>query len=88
MSSSFLFLTRLPLYLGALLACGRDFPSLSSRSCLVGLFSSFVLPLAILFFQPGNVVMGVIALALCLLKCYILKEYWLWFERLGIIFFP
>ena len=38
MSSSLLFLTRLLLYPGALLACGRDFPSVSPRSCLVGLF--------------------------------------------------
>ena len=77
MSSSLLFLTRLPLYLGALLACGRDFPSVSPQSCLVELFSSFVLSLAVLFLQPGNAIIMVVALALCLLKCHILKEYWL-----------
>ena len=39
MSGFLLFLTRLPLYPCALLACGCDFPSISPQSCLVGLFS-------------------------------------------------
>ena len=38
MFSSLLFLTRLLLYPGALLARGCDFPSVSPQSCLVGLF--------------------------------------------------
>ena len=54
---------------------------------LRGYFSFFVLLLAVLFFQPGNVVMGVVAFALCLLERHILKKYWLRFERLNIIFF-
>ena len=41
MSSSLLFLTRLLLYPGALLACDRDFFSVSPQSCLVGLFFFF-----------------------------------------------
>ena len=40
---------------------------------LRGYFFSLIVPLAVLFFQPGNVVMGVAAFALCLLKRYILK---------------
>ena len=55
---------------------------------LQGYFSSFVLPLAILFFQPGNVIMRVVALALCLLERYILKEYPSRFEGFNIVFFP
>ena len=55
---------------------------------LQGYFSSFVLPLAILFFQPGNIVMGVVAFAFCLFEHHILKEYRLRFEGLGIVFFP
>ena len=47
----------------------------------------FVLPLAVLFFQPGNGVMGMIALALCLLERHILKEYWSRFNRFSIVFF-
>ena len=54
---------------------------------LRGYFFSFILPLAVLFFQPGDIVMGVVALALCLLKRHILKEYWSRFEGLGIVFF-
>ena len=45
MSSSLLFLTRLPLYPGALLVCGRDFPSVFSQSYPAGLF--FFLGIAI-----------------------------------------
>ena len=50
-SNFFLFLTRLPLYPGALLACGCDFSSVSSQSCPAGLF--FFLNIAIdCFFFP------------------------------------
>ena len=46
-----LFLTRLTLYPGALLACGRDFLSVSLQSCPAGLF--FFLCIAIdSFFLP------------------------------------
>ena len=45
MSSSLLFLTRLPLYLSALLARGCDFPLVFPQSCLVRLF--FFLHIAI-----------------------------------------
>ena len=54
---------------------------------LQGYFSSFVLPLAVLFFQPGNVVMRVVAFALCFLERHILEEYWSQFEGLDIVFF-
>ena len=63
------------------------FPQYLFNFILQGYFSSFILPLAVLFFQPGNIVMGVVALALCLLKCHILKEYGSQFERLSIVFF-
>ena len=55
---------------------------------LRGYFSAFVLPLAVFFFQPGNVIMGVVAFVFCLLKRYILKEYLLQFEGFSIVFFP
>ena len=54
---------------------------------LQGYISSFVLPLAVLFIQPGNIVMGVVALDLCLLERYILRGYLLRFEGFDIVFF-
>ena len=64
------------------------FPQYLLNLVLWGYFSSFVLPLAVLFFQPDNVVIRVVALVFCLLKCHILKEYWSQFEGLDIVFFP
>ena len=63
------------------------FPQYLFNFVLRGDFSSFVLSLAILFFQSGNVVMGVVALAFCLLECHILKEYQSRFGGLDIVFF-
>ena len=83
----FLFFTKSPLYPGALLACGRDFLSVSPQSCLVGLFFFLRIAIGRSFFPTWRRCNGVVALALCLFKCHILKEYWLWFERLGIVFF-
>ena len=62
------------------------FPQYLFNFILRGYFSSFILPLAILFLQPGNIVMGVEALAFCLFKRHVLKEYWSQFERLSMDF--
>ena len=86
MSNFLLFLTRSLLYLGVLLVPGRSFPQYLFNFILRGYFSFFILPLAIFFLQPGDVVMGVVALAFCLFKRHVLKEYWSRFERLSIVF--
>ena len=62
------------------------FPQYFFDFFLRGYFSSFILPLAVLFFQPSNVVMGVVALAFCFFERHILKEYWSQFKRLNIVF--
>ena len=53
---------------------------------LLGYFSSFILPLTVFFFQPSNVVMGVVALAFCFFKRHVLKKYRSRFKRLNIVF--
>ena len=62
------------------------FPQYLFDFILQDYFSSFILPLAVLFFQPGNIVMGMVAFAFCFFKRHVLKEYWLQFERLSIVF--
>ena len=62
------------------------FPQYLFNFFLQGYFSSFILPLAVLFFQPSNVVIKVVALAFCLFKRDVLKEYRSRFERLSIVF--
>ena len=87
MSSFLLFLTRSPLYPGVLLVVVVIFSHYLLNRILQGYFFSFALPLAVLFFQPGNIVRGVVAFVLCFLERHILKKYWLRFGRLSIVFF-
>ena len=62
------------------------FPQYLFNFFLRNYFSFFMLPLAVLFFQLSDVVMGVVAFAFCFFKRHVLKEYQLRFQRLSIVF--